>query len=236
MIQLFGIDSDERQIYFRSGITSDEQTGKMWYPVDLPHKSCTFTQQQSDSMTSSVCSLLSMDQLSAELQNSARADTQNCHMEKSSSLQDFHRNQLCGIETSAGGESKKVDEKFQFKSRFAVSYKPSSNIVKMNTGNEKSKINTEELEQSVLCPSDVYPNHVISGTNDSLSEGLDSISINSPSDIIKEDGTDILWTSVSASACSISDEIQIRNWLICKGETEVVSVAWQKILLHSRIY
>ena len=176
-----------------------------------------------------------MDQLSAELQSSARGDTQNSHIGKSSSLQDLHRNQLYGIETIADGESRNVEEKFQFKSRFAVSYKPSSNMVKMNTGSEKSHINTDELEQSVLCSSDVYPNHIISGTNDSLSEGLDSISINNPPDIIKEDGTGILWTSVSASACGISDESQIRNWLICKGETEVVFGTWQKIWLHSSV-
>ena len=190
----------------------------MWYPIDLPHKSCAFTQQQSDSLTSSLCSSLSLDQLSSEFQSSAKGDTQNNHIEKSSSFQDLHRNQTCKIETNAEGKSNKGKEKFQFKSGFAVSYKPSSNIVRMNTDSEDSEIKTDELEQCVLSPSDASSNHVISGTYDSLSEGLDSISVNNPSDMIREDGTDILWTSVSASACGISDEIQIRNWLTYKGK------------------
>ena len=196
----------------------------MWYPIDLPHKSCLFTQQQSDSMASSLCSSLSLDQLGSELQGSAKGDTQNSHIEKSSSFQDLHRNQTCRAETNAEGESNKGKETFQFKSGFAVSYKPSSNIVRMNTESEESEIKTDELEQFVRSPSDANPNHVNSGTYDSLSEGLDSISVNNPSDMIRADGTDILWTSVSASACGISDEIQIRNWLTCKGKTKTVIV------------
>ena len=205
----------------------------MWYPVDLPHKSCTFTQQQSDSMSSSLCSSVSMDQLNAELQSSAKGEVQNSHIEKRSSFHDFHRNQMCKIETNAEREANKVKEKFQFKSGFAVSYKPSSNIVRMNTESEEAEINTDELGQSA---SDANPNHVISGTYDSLSDGLDSITVNNPSDMISEDGTDILWTSVSASACAISDESQIRNWLTCKGKTETVFVSSQKSVLLNNVY
>ena len=207
---MFGIDSDERQIYFRSGITSDEQTGKVWCPLDLPHKSCELTVQHSDSVASSLCSSLSMDQLGTEVRNHAQGDANN--ISKSISLQDLYLNETNNVEANIDAESKKGKGMFDFKSGFAVSYKPSSNVVSMSADDEE-KSETDELEQPGQRPS----NDVLETCN-SLSEALDSITEHNPSDLMREDGPDILWTSISASACTISDESQIRNWLVRGGK------------------
>ena len=34
---MWGIDYDDRQIFFRTGVTSDEQTGRSWVHIDLPY-------------------------------------------------------------------------------------------------------------------------------------------------------------------------------------------------------
>ncbi len=39
MFQVWGIDYDDRQIFFRTGVTSDEQTGRSWVHIDLPFTS-----------------------------------------------------------------------------------------------------------------------------------------------------------------------------------------------------
>ena len=222
ILQLFGIDSEERQIYFRSGITSDEQTGKVWFPIDLPCKSCTVTLQHSDSLASSLCSSLSMDQLSTELLNSGKGDARNNYIGKSGSLQELNQNQVNKVDPIVDKDdtknSRKNKDKFGFKSGFAVSFNPSSNIVNMDTeeDNEESEINTDELHEHLPSTSDRKPDKELSKRTDpydSISEGLDSITLESPADMIKEDGTDILWTSVCTSACTISEESQIRAWL-----------------------
>ena len=157
--------------------------------------------------------------MSGELLNIGKGDASNNYLGKSSSLQELNQTEVSKIGLNQNNDSTKNSrqnkDKFGFKSGFAVSFNPSSNAVSMNAEDdeEESEINTDELNQSV---SSKTPNKEVSertNTYDSISEGLDSITLDNPADLIKEDGTDILWTSVSTSACTISDESQVRAWL-----------------------
>ncbi len=161
-----------------------------------------------------------MDQLSAEPVSSG----QNSVLPRSASSQEL-QSKSAGVDSAnaqktqgqrAASNSPKLAKKgdrFNFKAGFAVSFHPSSNVVKMNAEEEisSSEIETEDttaqfngsVDKQQSESADIY---------DSLSEGMDSVALTNPAKLIKDDGAEILWTSVSASACNIAGESQIRSW------------------------
>ncbi len=244
--QLFGIDNDERQIYFRSGITDDEQTGKTWSLIDLPHRGCSAgsaagatdavviaSLPRDESVTSSLCSSLSMDPINstddaADGRSTSRSGAggvmpaQNhattSQLSRTSESPPVKHSPSRSNDSSPRSTKKQKNDAFGFKSGFAVSFKPASNAVSMTRDDEdsdsESEVNTDDLGTSASKMRSKTPQdlHESSEVCDSLSEGLDSLALLDPVDFIKEDGEDILWTDVSASACSITEESQIRNW------------------------
>ncbi len=126
----------------------------------------------------------------------------------------------------------KINDSFKFKPGFAVSFKPSSGAINMDA-EEETQSNSPKHSRTPP-PSDIHVNSTtpgpvnsgdntseVSGVYDSLALGLDSLHLQQ--DYIENvmDGDDILWTCVSASACHITDETQIRNWLLPAKGTNV---------------
>ncbi len=245
--QLFGVDNEERQIYFRTGITNDEQTGKNWAHIDLPHVSCAPAVRRETSVASSLASSHSTEPLTIEksqtseslndqslqsvedssqgsLQSQTTLEMTDSFDQLDASLKDSQPLSAVNLLQSSPPISK-INDSFKFKPGFAVSFKPSSGAVNMDVeddaqiNNSKHSTSTPPSENQVNSTTP-YPGNAgdmtsqVSGEYDSLASGLDSLSIQQDYAENLVDGDDILWVCVSASACHITDETQIRSWLL----------------------